>query len=210
MSSRSLDKQHIKLLWSCFQPLGPPLLLLWLWSIAVAHFEKQQIHFEACFPRKERKFLVPSKDLFAAARACTCLGIGCLAVCAWLCTTGAAITPLFVPSVMYGTMAALTVMPFDILRLQSRRFFMRTLWKVLVPVQQVGWADFMLADMLTSLAKSSSDMGRSVCLMVHGEQLKLQPLRLFFLHRCVSKTCSMWYRGHTRSGVENADKDAGT
>eukprot|EP00878_Enallax_costatus_P015199 GHUV01015912.1.p1 GENE.GHUV01015912.1~~GHUV01015912.1.p1 ORF type:complete len:277 (+),score=36.87 GHUV01015912.1:708-1538(+) len=170
--SRSLDKQHIQLLWTYFQPIGPPLLLLWLWSITVAHFEKQQIPFDVCFPEKERKLLAASKDLFAAARAYSCAVVGGLALCAWLCTTGSSLTPLLVPPVLYGTMAALTVMPVDVLRLQSRRFFVRTLCKVLVPVQQVGWADFLLADMLTSLAKSSSDMSRSMCLMVHGEQLK--------------------------------------
>eukprot|EP00878_Enallax_costatus_P016258 GHUV01017054.1.p1 GENE.GHUV01017054.1~~GHUV01017054.1.p1 ORF type:complete len:425 (+),score=75.63 GHUV01017054.1:708-1982(+) len=166
--SRSLDKQHIQLLWTYFQPIGPPLLLLWLWSITVAHFEKQQIPFDVCFPEKERKLLAASKDLFAAARAYSCAVVGGLALCAWLCTTGSSLTPLLVPPVLYGTMAALTVMPVDVLRLQSRRFFVRTLCKVLVPVQQVGWADFLLADMLTSLAKSSSDMSRSMCLMVHG------------------------------------------
>ena len=45
-------------------------------------------------------------------------------------------------------------------------------------MQAVSWADFLLADMLTSLAKSSSDLSRSVCLMQSERRIDL-PCRQF-------------------------------
>ena len=41
------------------------------------------------------------------------------------------------------------------------------------PVREVTWADFLLADVLTSLAKALSDTERAVCLLVsHGSILE--------------------------------------
>jgi hypothetical protein len=74
-----------------------------------------------------------------------------------------------VPPVFYCSMLILLVMPVNVLRKGSRLFLVQTLFRVLVPLQTVSWADFLLADMLTSLAKSSSDISRSTCLMLHGE-----------------------------------------
>jgi hypothetical protein len=184
--SQVLDKRHVQLLWTYFQPLGPPLLMLWLWAQAVAHFEQRHIAFEACFPESERKWLAPSRDIYSACMVLTWLALGGLALCAQLCATAAAaaaapaaaagvpasqppLAPLLVPPLLYFSLALTLIMPANVMRKQSRMFFARTVMKVLVPLQPVGWADFLLADMLTSLAKSSSDITRSVCLMLHGE-----------------------------------------
>lgn len=69
---------------------------------------------------------------------------------------------------MFGATAVLMALPIGLKR-QPRAFFCRTLARVLVPTQPVSWADFLLADILTSLAKSSSDLSRSACLILHGE-----------------------------------------
>lgn len=50
----------------------------------------------------------------------------------------------------------------------ARHFFAVTLWRVITPVRGVSWADFLLADVLTSLAKGISDTERAVCHMVTG------------------------------------------
>jgi len=70
---------------------------------------------------------------------------------------------------MYGATAAMMLLPTHALKGPSRTFFCRTLARVLLPTQPVSWADFLLADILTSLAKSSSDLSRSTCLILHGE-----------------------------------------
>ena len=55
----------------------------------------------------------------------------------------------------------------------ARQFFTSTLYRVATPVREVTWADFLLADVLTSLAKALSDTERAVCLLVsHGSILE--------------------------------------
>lgn len=46
---------------------------------------------------------------------------------------------------------------------ESRRFFGQTLARVLIPTRAVSWADFLLADCVTSLAKSLGDLSRAAC-----------------------------------------------
>jgi hypothetical protein len=183
--SQALDRPHVQLLWTYFQPLGPPLLMLWLWAQAVSHFEQRHIAFEACFPEAERRWLAPSRDIYSTCMVLTWLGFGALALCARLSSAAAAaaasgaaanvpasqppLAPLMVPPLLYFSVAMTLLMPVNVLRKSSRMFFARTVLKVLAPLQTVGWADFLLADMLTSLAKSSSDITRSVCLMLHGK-----------------------------------------
>eukprot|EP00955_Chlamydomonas_euryale_P099950 365252-Chlamydomonas_euryale.AAC.37 len=44
--------------------------------------------------------------------------------------------------------------------------------RVIIPARPVSWADFLLADMFTSLAKSTSDMSRAVCFLATGPSMQ--------------------------------------
>ena len=50
----------------------------------------------------------------------------------------------------------------------SRMFFAHTLFRVITPFREVTWSDFLLADVLTSLAKPLSDAERAVCHLLTG------------------------------------------
>lgn len=50
----------------------------------------------------------------------------------------------------------------------NRHFFAKTLFRVVTPVREVTWSDFLLADILTSLAKALSDSERALCHMMAG------------------------------------------
>lgn len=56
-----------------------------------------------------------------------------------------------------------------------RGFFAATLGRVVAPVREVSWADFLLADFLTSLAKPLSDGERAVCHLLTGPVMDLSP-----------------------------------
>lgn len=47
-------------------------------------------------------------------------------------------------------------------------FFAQTLLRVATPVREVSWADFLLADVLTSLSKALSDLERASCHLLIG------------------------------------------
>lgn len=54
----------------------------------------------------------------------------------------------------------------------NRHFFAKTLFRVVTPIREVTWSDFLLADVLTSLAKALSDSGRAMCHMMAGPVMK--------------------------------------
>lgn len=47
-------------------------------------------------------------------------------------------------------------------------FFSTTLFRVATPFRHMSWADFLLADVLTSLAKPLSDCERALCHLLSG------------------------------------------
>lgn len=47
-------------------------------------------------------------------------------------------------------------------------FFSATLFRVATPFRHMSWADFLLADILTSLAKPLSDCERALCHLLSG------------------------------------------
>ncbi|CAN0914594.1 SPX and EXS domain-containing protein 3 [Linum grandiflorum] len=84
------------------------------------------------------------------------------------------------PVLLYCAVAMLLIFPFDIFYLSTRYFLLRTLWRILFPLQAsnhsfflllqaISFADFFVADILTSMSKVFSDMERSVCRMVHRQ-----------------------------------------
>jgi hypothetical protein len=63
----------------------------------------------------------------------------------------------------YMGLALLLLLPAHVLARGSRALFVGTVWRVLLPLDEVTWSDFLLADMFTSLAKSCMDLERSLC-----------------------------------------------
>ncbi|XP_048328657.1 uncharacterized protein LOC107417067 isoform X3 [Ziziphus jujuba] len=70
---------------------------------------------------------------------------------------------------LYAALAIALIFPFDIFYLSSRFYFLRTLWRIVLPLQAITFSDFFLADILTSMSKVLSDLERSVCRMVHRQ-----------------------------------------
>lgn len=61
------------------------------------------------------------------------------------------------------------IFPFDIFYLSTRFYLLRTLWRIVLPLQAISFSDFFVADILTSMSKVFSDLERSVCRMVHRQ-----------------------------------------
>ena len=69
----------------------------------------------------------------------------------------------------------------------NRQFFAKTLFRVATPIQEVTWSDFLLADILTSLAKALSDSERAMCHMMAGPVMRphaSQQVRMLCLCDC--------------------------
>jgi hypothetical protein len=184
------------LLWTHFQPLPPPLLMLWCWSLTVRDFEAAGVPYAACFSERDRRRLPSAAALQRLAAWLTLLCLSGFAACALLCAAtrgtiaaapapaaaaGGTATPaaappppapsplpLLVPPLLYAALAATLLSPRGALR-PARRLFVRTLGRVaMAGAAPVTWSDFLVADMLTSLAKSFGDAARAACLVLHG------------------------------------------
>lgn len=72
------------------------------------------------------------------------------------------------PPFIYLAMLIILLLPAAAFYRETRQFFAATAWRVITPIRSVGWSDFLLADVLTSLAKGISDTERAVCAMATG------------------------------------------
>lgn len=62
-----LDDTSRHILFLHFQPVLPPLAMLWLWGAAVRRFNALGIEYEACFAPKDRRFLLYGSDIQQAS-----------------------------------------------------------------------------------------------------------------------------------------------
>lgn len=78
---------------------------------------------------------------------------------------------LLVPCFLYISLLLLVVCPVNICYKDARIFFAKTLVRAICPIQNVTFADFILADILTSLAKAMAETQLALCLLVSGEAI---------------------------------------
>jgi hypothetical protein len=160
--------QHAELFYVYYQPFAPFIVMLWLWAVNVWYFEKHHIRYDLCFSVEEQKHLLPSSAIFDIANVLSTVVLGSASVFLFYCIQGALETAALQPPLIYSIMLVILLLPFTVLYQDTRRFFATTAWRVMTPIRGVTWADFLLADILTSLAKGISDVERAVCLMASG------------------------------------------
>ena len=159
---------HADLYYAYYQPFAPFLAMLWGWGLNVLYFEKKGVRYDVCFDEKHRALLVPSAQILKIANVLTCLVTTSAALFLFYCSIGNIDAAAIQPPMMYMFCFALMLLPFHLFYRETREFFSSTLWRIVTPVRTVMWADFLLADVLTSLAKGISDVERAVCFMATG------------------------------------------
>ncbi|KAI3436190.1 hypothetical protein D9Q98_002245 [Chlorella vulgaris] len=169
---REMRKAGRDLYFLYYQPFLPMLSMLWLWAVAVRVFEQRRIRYEVCFSAEDQRFLLRSGQLFQVCNVLTAviLASGCSFL--YLLTWGLRELAALQPPLLYTSLLVLLLFPGSLLFRASRLFFAGTLWRVFTPLRPVSWADFLLADVLTSLAKALSDTERAVCSMMTGPVLE--------------------------------------
>ncbi|XBI11413.1 hypothetical protein VPH35_138477 [Triticum aestivum] len=70
---------------------------------------------------------------------------------------------------LYAILLIVLLSPFDMFYLSSRFYFLRTMLRIVLPLQAITFPDFFLADIFTSMSKVFSDLERSVCRMVNRQ-----------------------------------------
>ncbi|CAG9460358.1 unnamed protein product [Pedinophyceae sp. YPF-701] len=158
--------QELALLY--FRPLVAPLVMAWLFALTVKHWEEIGVfsEFQACFGASAS--LVPGSEVLATmCGVATVAAAGLAAAVLLLCCLGihgemsvtAALSSLFLVAPLSATVA----LSYGSHLWPYADAFVRVLGRWLVPIHSVTFADFLLADVLTSLARPLSDMERAVC-----------------------------------------------
>ncbi|CAL8469057.1 g8598 [Coccomyxa elongata] len=166
---RSASLDHLELFHIYYQPMLVMLAMLWLWAIDVRIFERRRIAYGVCFSPQDQQYLRSSHQLFQVAAVLTCAIMGSATLFTYHCALGQLWAASLHPPLMYSLLVLLFLpLPLNFLFPETRQFFARTLYRVATPVREVTWADFLLADILTSLAKALSDLERAMCHMLSG------------------------------------------
>ena len=159
-------------------PLLPIVAMMWLWGLNVYVWSQLPVNYVRVFEAEDRPTLPSHDDLFRMAHAVTCAVLVSAVIfisCSLWDMRAAAHTQA---ELLYLGLLAFVLLPGDYFFKKQRRFLVATVARIVFPIKPVSFAEFLLADVLTSVAKPISDVGLVVCHMIHawgGTQTELEP-----------------------------------
>eukprot|EP00891_Asterochloris_glomerata_P005844 jgi/Astpho2/5844/e_gw1.00080.60.1_t len=165
---RAGDQAAEELFYIYYQPLIPVIIMVWLWGIVVRYFERNTVKYDVCFPTRDQKFLLSSRQVFQAAGLITAVVVMSAAAFTTHAVRYQGVGAAPHPPLVYAVLLGFLLLPINFAFPDSRMFFAHTLFRVITPFREVTWSDFLLADVLTSLAKPLSDAERAVCHLLTG------------------------------------------
>ncbi|XP_004487374.1 uncharacterized protein [Cicer arietinum] len=150
-----------------FNPLLLAALMVWLWGINLWFFAQGGVNYAKIFDLDQNH--LTHREIWKCATWMTIIVPTSMTAYIYLYSHGEVSYAASQPVLLYAAIMLVLIFPFDIFYFSSRYFFLRTLWRIVFPLQAISFADFFLADILTSMVKVFSDMERSVCRMVHRQ-----------------------------------------
>ncbi|KAL3514613.1 hypothetical protein ACH5RR_027330 [Cinchona calisaya] len=150
-----------------YNPLLLVTLTVWLWGINLWVFQQANVNYSKIFELDQNH--LTHREIWKCATWMTIIVPTSMTSYLYLYSHGEVALAAFQPVLLYAAVAMALLSPFDLFFLSSRYFLLRTLWRIVFPLQAISFADFFLADILTSMSKVFSDLERSVCRMVHRQ-----------------------------------------
>ncbi|KAK9813520.1 hypothetical protein WJX73_004163 [Symbiochloris irregularis] len=151
-----------------YQPLFVLVAMLWLWCVNVRYFEAHNLRYDLCFSAHDQRYLLSCRQLLQVTALGTVIVGSSATLFAWHGSRHELAAASLHPPVMYCLLVALVLLPANVAYKETRLFFSTTMFRVATPFREVSWADFLLADVVTSLAKALSDTERAICLLISG------------------------------------------
>ncbi|XP_022637308.1 SPX and EXS domain-containing protein 1 isoform X3 [Vigna radiata var. radiata] len=142
-------------------------LMVWLWGINLWFFAQGGVNYAKIFDLDQNH--LTHREIWKCATWMTIIVPTSMTAYIYLYSHGEVSYAASQPVLLYAAAILVLIFPFDIFYFSSRYFFLKTLWRIIFPLQAISFADFFLADILTSMAKVFSDLERSVCRMVHRQ-----------------------------------------
>ncbi|KAK3040105.1 hypothetical protein RJ639_027831 [Escallonia herrerae] len=156
-----------------FNPLLLVTMMVWLWGVNLWVFSQANVNYAKIFDLDQNHLTY--REIWKCATWMTIIVPTSMTAYLYLYSHGEVSLAASQPVLLYAAVAMALIFPFDIFYLSSRYFLLRTLWRIVFPLQAsyslsaITFADFFVADILTSMSKVFSDLERSVCRMVHRQ-----------------------------------------
>ncbi|KAJ3678659.1 hypothetical protein LUZ60_002462 [Juncus effusus] len=150
-----------------YNPLLLVNLMVWLWGINLWIFSQSPVSYARVFDFD--KSHLTHNEIWKCAKWMTIIVPTSMTSYLYLYSHGKISLAAFQPVILYVIAVTLLVFPFDIFYLSSRYFLLRTIWRIILPFQAITFADFFLADIMTSMSKVFSDLERSACRMLNKQ-----------------------------------------
>ncbi|XP_041009228.1 SPX and EXS domain-containing protein 1-like isoform X3 [Juglans microcarpa x Juglans regia] len=150
-----------------YNPLLLMTMTVWLWGINLWFFSQASVNYAKFFDLDQNH--LTHREIWKCATWMTIIVPTSMTAYLYLYSNGEVSLAASQPVLLYCAVAMILVFPFDIFYMSSRYYLLRTLWRILLPLQAISFSDFFLADILTSMAKVFSDLERSVCRMLHRQ-----------------------------------------
>ncbi|KAL3845222.1 hypothetical protein ACJIZ3_002625 [Penstemon smallii] len=150
-----------------YNPLLLVTMMVWLWGINLWVFAQANVGYAKIFDLDQSH--LTHREIWKCATWMTIIVPTSMTAYLYLYSHGEVSLAASQPVLLYAAVAMTLIFPFDIFYLSSRYFLLRTIWRIVFPLQAITFADFFLADIFTSMSKVFSDLERSVCRMVHRQ-----------------------------------------
>lgn len=150
-----------------FNPLLLAALMVWLWGINLWFFAQGGVNYAKIFDLDQNH--LTHREIWKCATWMTIIVPTSMTAYIYLYSHGEVSYAASQPVLLYAAAVMILIFPFDIFYFSSRYYFIKTLWRIVLPFQAISFVDFFLADIFTSMAKVFSDLERSVCRMVHQQ-----------------------------------------
>lgn len=150
-----------------YNPLLLVTLMVWLWGINLWVFSQSNVNYAKIFDLDQNH--LTHWEIWKCATWMTIIVPTSMTAYIYLYSDGEVSLAASQPVLLYIAAVMLLIFPFDIFYLSSRYYLLKTLWRIVLPLQAITFSDFFLADILTSMSKVFSDLERSVCRMMHRQ-----------------------------------------
>lgn len=150
-----------------YNPLFLVAMMVLLWGINIWGFSISRINYAKVFELDNTH--LSYKEIWMIALWVTMIVLTSMASYLYLSSHGKGPVAASQPVLLYSALPLIMMLPIDVLYVSSRIFFLRTVIRLILPFQPITFADFFVADVLTSMAKVISDLERATCRMFHGQ-----------------------------------------
>ncbi|XP_068659915.1 uncharacterized protein [Aristolochia californica] len=150
-----------------FNPLLLVTMMIWLWGVNLWVFAESSVNYAKIFDLDQNH--LTHWEIWKCATWMTIVVPTSMTAYLYFYSHGEVALAASQPVLLYAAITMVLIFPFDIFYLSSRYYFLKTLGRILLPMQAITFSDFFLADILTSMSKVLSDLERSVCRVVHRQ-----------------------------------------